>query len=608
MSTMKISRRSVTKVYVFVEYYVHTLTARASSDPLPTMDRAALRSYRWRVQLKLLPANQPEQWATILTQQRQHYHQLAQQHPFPDDNPTEDDACPPTDTANTEQPSILDPLTAMMMEEQEKAVRLQELDLKYRRERARRKRGLGGGTDRAIEDEEYDAQEANLQIIDKDLDRLPWPESTTGATATGTNCSSSDKQRKTILRQVLFVYTCEHPDPGYRQGMHEISSYLLYALQVDTETAPVADLEADTYSMLVTILSNISPAYDSGPIPQPLATSSRRILTIIAQHDTRLHYELTELHTPPQLYLTKWMRLLFSREVSTVLELWDALFFPSVQSCGWMTILEYTAAARLLLWRMELLQGDASSRLHLLMNLPVQSDIQPLVRMTRALLDPHAVVTLPELSVATTVPVLIKSEPADPAKAMEKGDPASAAVLAGLNRFSLSAVKQGIEQAKTQTETIKKKLEEKWESMASNQGDNPSISHLIVDDPLRRSYDDPLVTGIDWSGGQTGRSSTAVAQRTLPHSHPSELISSHKTSTGPLPGSTSQQWAQRAGSCSSVLQDFIVAVEKQNAASGTKVAVPVAVWEALADLEVLRRDMMSNANNAATISSQLPRR
>jgi hypothetical protein len=30
----------------------------------------------------------------------------------------------------------------------------------------------------------------------------------------------------------LFIYQGEHPDPGYRQGMHEIAFWLLRALQM----------------------------------------------------------------------------------------------------------------------------------------------------------------------------------------------------------------------------------------------------------------------------------------------------------------------------------------------------------------------------------------
>ncbi len=35
------------------------------------------------------------------------------------------------------------------------------------------------------------------------------------------------------LSHMLFVYAREHPELGYQQGMHEILSYVLLALEMD---------------------------------------------------------------------------------------------------------------------------------------------------------------------------------------------------------------------------------------------------------------------------------------------------------------------------------------------------------------------------------------
>lgn len=572
-----------------------------------------IRSNRWRVQLGLFRKDQPDTWERVQQQRRVEYQQLVAQYPFPDDGEDDDDD---NDEAEMDAPAVaaasLDPLTAMVMQQEEKTVRLQALDLQYRKERARRNRGLGGA-DRVMEDEEYDEAAANLQIIDKDLERLPPP--------SAANQTKNRSDRKMLLRRVLFLYTSGYPDPGYRQGMHEISSYLLHALELDFPDASPIDLEADTYVMLVEILTAMLPAYDAGPTPQPLPAQSRRILSVISQHCQQLHYTLTELHTPPQLYLTKWMRLLYSREVDDVLRFWDSLF-GLLDRHSIMTVLEYTAAARLLLWRGQLLQGDASSRLHLLMNLPVETDIAPLVRLTKDLLDPRAVVALPPLPViATSAAVVLSSSPASQSQvggdsagggAENNGDTGSSSVMAGLKGFSFSAVKQGLEQAKSQSETIKKKLEEKWESIAvqpeesrnheSNTYGGARVG--VADDPLRRNYDDPLMSGVDWSGGAGGsglqneytsappvpvlaRSTRTAAASGGGASHPSRLL------------------AERIAGCTSVLQDFAMVVEHQKATHGTK-AVPPAVWEALADLEVVRQELASNASSPAAASQPRP--
>jgi hypothetical protein len=116
-----------------------------------------------------------------------------------------------------------------------------------------------------------------------------------------------------------------------------------------------------------------------------------------------------------------------------------------------------------------------------------------------------------------------------------------AAASALANRFSLSAVKQSLEQAKTQTESIKKQLYQGWGSLAvatnnseqqqyqsnntgntkQQQNNSMNFSNFntgssarktnVAGDPLRRNYDDPLMGGIDWSGGQQSHQSSSLS-------------------------------------------------------------------------------------------------
>jgi hypothetical protein len=231
-----------------------------------------------------------------------------------------------------------------------------------------------------------------------------------------------------------------------------------------------------------------------------------------------------------------------------------------------------------------------------------------------------------------------------------------AAASALANRFSLSAVKQSLEQAKTQTESIKKRLYQEWGSMAvsaNNNGDqqqqyyHPNITGStqqqqqqqnsnnnysnfntgasarkpnVTGDPSRRNFDDPLLSGIDWSGGgqshplssSSGASAAAPASTSAVH-HPQlkgERQTPHASNESPSrvsphvqhgQQSQSQAWAQSIQASSMVLQDFVMAMEKQSVEHGgnnsNAKVVPAAVWEALADLEVLRRDMLSNSGS-----------
>jgi hypothetical protein len=354
--------------------------------------------------------------------------------------------------------------------------------------------------------------------------------------------------------------------------------------------------------------------------------------------------------------------------------LWDELFFPNVSVAhtttgkrSWMEVLECTAAARLLLWRQQILQSpDASHRLHLLMNLPVQVDIAPLVQLTKQLLEyPHvrSVVILPDItnntvglaeaSASTDAPVRptittssgtglhpLQEHSVTPTDqghnqfANQHDGDLGAAASALANRFSLSAVKQSLEQAKTQTESIKKRLYQEWGSLAvatnnsdqqyqsnntgsTQQQQNSNYSNFntgsstrkpnVTGDPSRRNYDDPLLGGIDWSGGGQSHplSSSAVLHPQLNGERQTPHASNESPSRVPPHlqhgQHSSQAWAQSIQASSIVLQDFVMAMEKQSAEHGgnnsNAKVVPAAVWEALADLEVLRRDMLSSSGS-----------
>jgi hypothetical protein len=85
--------------------------------------------------------------------------------------PSSKETCAATATAVSS--TIIDPLTAMMMEQQAQETRRQELDLRYRKEKARRNRGLlsePGASNKAILGEDVDAEGAG-DTTKKKIDR-----------------------------------------------------------------------------------------------------------------------------------------------------------------------------------------------------------------------------------------------------------------------------------------------------------------------------------------------------------------------------------------------------------------------------------------------------
>lgn len=459
-----------------------------------------------------------------MEQQRQRYRDLTQQHAIP----TEEDESLPTTTPDvgSTAPDV-DPLTAMVLEETKKTERLQQRDLQYRKERAMRHRGQAVSRS-VVESEDYDEDAVALQIIDKDLERLPDP---------GTECAAD---RKILLRRMLYIYQCQH-EVGYRQGMHEIASYLLYVLELEN----AVDV-SQVYAMLETILTAIGPAYEAGAT-DTLANMSRRILQLVARHDSGLAPILQQLPCPPQLYLTKWIRLLFSREVSDVLIVWDAFvdWLPD-----WMTVLEAAAAARLLQWRKELRREDA---LHLLMNLPVEEDPTEWLRLTEGVLRDVSL-GLPPLPVAEVTPPTSVAPPSAAPRPTAATTPTSPSDPLLSLASTWSSVQQTLEhareQAKATTESLRTRIEQEWHKPKEE-----------------RDYGDPLFD---------------------PRVPPPTAAPATKTTTAVLHQQPSQQrptisqQAQRLQRNLDLLHAYMVQ---------SPTPVPPQIWHALADLQQLQHEL-----------------
>ena len=231
------------------------------------------------------------------------------------------------------------------------------------------------------------------------------------------------RERTGLLTEVLQIYALEHPHIGYRQGMHEIASYLMMVIEMDlfdaesqhqrpTELLMEASIKDDTYHMLCSIMGSLGRAYDvktsTTPSTSPMEVMAQSILHKIRDvaGDKVLYQHLQSLQCPPELYCTRWVRLMFSREVKgwrNVLQLWD-IFLDLISSVplqsmkkerytrpgvapplrlgdfSLMQVLEGCAASTILLQRASLLNpdNDTNDSIHTLMNVPPLKNILPL--------------------------------------------------------------------------------------------------------------------------------------------------------------------------------------------------------------------------------------
>jgi len=161
---------------------------------------------------------------------------------------------------------------------------------------------------------------------------------------------------QSMLLEILFVYCKLNRDIGYRQGMHEVLAPLLWVVSsdaVDSESLSVTEtsdemfavsldrvyIEHDAFTLFGVIMQTVKTSYETGGTSDPITTGllnnspiverSKRIHEYYLHHtDPELAEHLAAIEILPQIFLIRWIRLLFGREFpfEDVLTLWDLLF------------------------------------------------------------------------------------------------------------------------------------------------------------------------------------------------------------------------------------------------------------------------------------------
>lgn len=163
-----------------------------------------------------------------------------------------------------------------------------------------------------------------------------------------------------MLLDILFIYCKLNRDIGYRQGMHEVLAPVLWVVSRDavdpTGLAAISEtnagpidliraafdsqyIEHDAFTLFGIMMQTVKTFYEIGTI-EPSTTSSTPNNSPIVKRSQRIHEEhlhradpelaehLTIIEILPQIFLIRWIRLLFGREFpfDDVLSLWDKLF------------------------------------------------------------------------------------------------------------------------------------------------------------------------------------------------------------------------------------------------------------------------------------------
>ncbi|PSR94246.1 rab-GTPase-TBC domain-containing protein [Coniella lustricola] len=199
---------------------------------------------------------------------------------------------------------------------------------------------------------------------------------------------------QTLILDILFIWVKLNPDAGgYRQGMHELLAPLLYVVDqdaVDRKTAgeAAADpimvemldsyfLEHDAFALFARLMEHTKSFYEvsvdaSGPLSSEqsaIVEKSKQIHEVaLMSVDPELANHLKTIEVLPQIFLIRWIRLLFGREFpfEQLLVLWDTIFAydPTLE------LIDLVCVAMLIRIRWTLLEADYTSALQLLLKYP----------------------------------------------------------------------------------------------------------------------------------------------------------------------------------------------------------------------------------------------
>jgi len=239
------------------------------------------------------------------------------------------------------------------------------------------------------------------------------------------------------LCRALLVYSRDHPECGYRQGMHELLAPMYYVVHTEAtafakmiaehtddaiasrmsakELRVILDpkfIEHDSYSLFSALMVNAEEFFVQSKVPiapsgaaqspqeqhqehlTPVVTRCRKIHhLLLKQKDPMLYEHLVECHIEPQLYAMRWLRLLFGREfhLQDLLVLWDAIFAYGRS----LALADYIAVAMLIYIRQQLLDMDEVTAMKRLLKYPPVEDITLFITKAVELSTPKRVAPAP---------------------------------------------------------------------------------------------------------------------------------------------------------------------------------------------------------------------
>ena len=192
-----------------------------------------------------------------------------------------------------------------------------------------------------------------------------------------------------MLLDVLFIFCKLNPDVGYRQGMHEVLAPILWVVERDAidlgESSKILGedalvnamfdaehIEHDAFALFGQIMQSAKNFYEQTTVSgreNPMVARSRRIFNdLLPLVDERLAKHLESIDVVPQVFLMRWIRLLFGREFAfdDMLTVWDVIFAEDTT----LEVVDHICLAMLLRIHWDLVEADYNVALTLLLKYP----------------------------------------------------------------------------------------------------------------------------------------------------------------------------------------------------------------------------------------------
>lgn len=203
-----------------------------------------------------------------------------------------------------------------------------------------------------------------------------------------------DTQR--MLLDILYIFCKLNPDLSYRQGMHEILAPILWVVERDAidlgessktlgEDALIKAMfdaeyvEHDAFALFGQVMQSAKNFYEQTTTSgreNPMVSRSKRIFSdMLPMVDNKLAAHLESIDIVPQVFLMRWIRLLFGREFTfdEMLTLWDVVFAEDAT----LEIVDHICLAMLLRIHWELVDADYNSALTVLLKYPEPGSSMP---------------------------------------------------------------------------------------------------------------------------------------------------------------------------------------------------------------------------------------